>query len=87
MWFTRRETTYLRTKLQQGHLNPHKKLTLENSIPQCQLCNQAYKDDFVFNEKGRVLAVASIRPVLKADPEVQEEIKKALNINSGQPGF
>lgn len=33
-----------RTQLQQGHMNPHKKLTLDNSIPQCQLCNQVYKD-------------------------------------------
>lgn len=64
-----------RTKLQQGHMNPHKELSLNNSIPQCQLCNQVYKDDYVFNDKGRVTTVASIDPVLRADDEVLDEIK------------
>jgi hypothetical protein len=67
-----------RTMLQQGHMNPRKALTLDNSIPQCQLCNQVYKDDYVFNEKGRVASVASPNPVLRADKEVIEEIRKAL---------
>lgn len=64
-----------RTKLQQGHMNPHKELILSNSIPQCQLCNQVYKDDYVFNEKGRITTIASIDPVLRADDEVLDEIK------------
>jgi len=68
-----------RTELQQGHMNPHDKLTLENSIPQCQLCNGVYMDDYVFDVKGRVVAVASPKPVLRADKSVKEEIKKALN--------
>src|SRR3989344_818922 len=67
-----------RTELHQGHMNPHNKLTLENSIPQCQVCNAVYKDDFVFDAKGRVVAVASTRPVLSADKEVRDEIKKVL---------
>ncbi len=67
-----------RTELHQGHMNPHKALSLENSIPQCQICNAVYQDDYVFNEKGRVVAVASPRPVLKAEKQVIEEIKKAL---------
>ena len=67
-----------RTSLQQGHMNPHKALTLENSIPQCQLCNQVYQDDYVFDVKGRVIAVASAKPVLKADKEVIKEIKEFL---------
>lgn len=68
-----------RTELQQGHMNPHAKLTLENSIPQCQLCNQVYQDDYVFDIKGRVVAVASSKPVLRADKNVKEQIKKDLN--------
>jgi hypothetical protein len=67
-----------RTSLQQGHMNPAKSLNLQNSIPQCQVCNGVYQDDFVFDVKGRVIAVASPRPVLKADKYVREEIKKAL---------
>jgi len=69
-----------RTKLQQGHMNPSMPLSLDNSIPQCQLCNQVYQDDYVFNEKGRIIAVASVRPVLKADKRVQEDIKKELGV-------
>lgn len=67
-----------RTALQQGHMNPRMALSLVNSIPQCQLCNQVYQEDYVFNEKGRTIAVASPRPVLKADKEVRKEIKEAL---------
>lgn len=68
-----------RTDLHQGHMNPNKQPILENSIPQCQVCNGVYKDDYVFDPKGRVIAVASPRPVLHADKEVREQIKKALN--------
>lgn len=67
-----------RTELHQGHMNPHKELTLDNSIPQCQVCNGIYKDYFVFDAKGRTIAVASTEPVLKAEKFVQERIKKAL---------
>lgn len=67
-----------RTKLQQGHMNPHKELIIENSIPQCQLCNQIYKDDYVFNDKGRVIAVASVNPVLRAEKDVIEEIREKI---------
>lgn len=68
----------LRTKLEQGHMNPLKPLTLDNSIPQCQLCNKVYKDDYEFDAKGRARAVASPRPVMSADDSVKEEIRKAL---------
>lgn len=68
-----------RTQLQQGHMNPHKKLTIENSIPQCQVCNGVYLDDYEFDAKGRVIAVASPKPVLRADKEVQKEILKKLS--------
>ncbi len=68
-----------RTELQQGHMNPNKSLTLDNSIPQCQVCNGIYLDDYVFDEKGRVIAVASVKPVLRADKNVIDEIRKAIN--------
>jgi peroxiredoxin len=59
-------------------MNPSKPLTMENSIPQCQVCNQVYRDDFVFDAKGRVVAVASANPVLRANEEVREVIKELL---------
>ena len=66
-------------KLQQGHRDPHKPLTLENIIPQCQYCNRGYKGDFVFDEKGRVRAVASINPIKRASLSVKRKIKDFLN--------
>jgi hypothetical protein len=68
------------TTLQQGHMNPRKALTIGNSIPQCQVCNQVYQDDYVFDAKGRVIAVASPNPVLRADKEVREEVKRSLGL-------
>lgn len=41
-------------KLQMGHMNPRKGLTLDNIIPQCSICNSQYKDKFIFNKYGRV---------------------------------
>ncbi len=70
------------TTLQQGHMNPHDKLTLKNTIPQCQLCNQTYQDDYVFNDKGRVIAVASTTPIIKAHDSVKQAIKDMLNNES-----
>ena len=69
-----------KTQLQQGHMNPAKPLTLENSIPQCQVCNGVYLDDFVFDDKGRAVAVASDKPVMRAAKEVQKEILEKLKV-------
>lgn len=66
-------------KLQQGHMDPEKATNLANIIPQCQYCNRAYKDDFTFDDKGRVRAVASERPVLRASNEVKNKIRNILN--------
>lgn len=60
--------------LQQGHMNPRKPLTLENTIPQCQYCNQTYKDYFLFNEYGRVIAVNNPLILLKSPKDVQDEM-------------
>ncbi|MDA7982541.1 MAG: hypothetical protein MPJ79_00190 [Alphaproteobacteria bacterium] len=71
-------------ELQKGHCDPHKKLTVGNTIPQCQYCNLAYGDDFVFERDGRVKAVASIGPVRRASKSVQDEIRKFLKTNASR---
>lgn len=43
------------TKLQKGHMDPRKDLTLDNCIPQCGFCNQAYKDKAIFNKHGIII--------------------------------
>lgn len=67
-----------KTVLQQGHMDPHQPLTLKNTIPQCQVCNGVYLDEYVFDTKGRVTAVASIKPVLRANKELRKQIKEAF---------
>lgn len=47
----------VKTKIQEGHMDPRKPLSLENVIPQCQVCNQAYTDKFVFDGQGRVVDI------------------------------
>lgn len=42
------------TKLQPGHMNPNFALSMENMIPQCEECNRAYIDKFIFDGNGRV---------------------------------
>ena len=57
-------------KLQEGHMNPRKSLTLDNTIPQCQYCNQTYKDYFKFNEHGRVIAVNNPEILLQSPADI-----------------
>ncbi len=64
--------------LQQGHMNPSKALDLENTIPQCQYCNQTYGDDFIFNEYGRIIAVYNPKVVLRSPKEIKKAILKEL---------
>jgi len=63
-------------QLQQGHQDPSGSSDLGNIIPQCQFCNRAYKDDFVFDAKGRVRAIASVEPVKRASLEVQAKVRQ-----------
>ena len=64
--------------LQQGHMNPRLSLTLENTIPQCAYCNQTYKDYFVFNEYGRVIAVNNPVILLQSPRDIQDEMIQVL---------
>ena len=68
-----------KVKLQRGHRDPSKSATdMKNIIPQCQYCNQAYRGDYVFDEKGRVSAIADLRPVQKATKPVQRKVYEWL---------
>ena len=72
--------------LQQGHMNPRIPLTLSNTIPQCQYCNQQYLDHFFFNEFGRVIAVNNPLIVLKSPKDVQDEMIEVLLTERKQRG-
>jgi len=65
-------------QLQQGHMDPFKPVNMANIIPQCQFCNRAYRSDYVFDEKGRVKAIADIRPVKQAPLFVKKTVYRWL---------
>ncbi len=61
--------------LQEGHQDPREPSDEpDNIIPQCQFCNRSYKGDFVFDNKGRVRAVADVGPVQRAREPVQQAV-------------
>ena len=67
-------------KLQRGHKDPDGPADdLQNILPQCGPCNQAYRRDFVFDSRGRVHSVADIRPVKRAGAHVRRKIRNFLN--------
>lgn len=67
-------------KLQRGHKDPERPADdPTNIIPQCGACNRAYRDDFVFDDRGRVTAVAAVRPVKRASVAVRRKIRDFLN--------
>jgi predicted restriction endonuclease len=67
-----------RVKLQKAHMDPNKPLVAGNIIPQCQICNRAYKDYWVFDKKGRVIKLANPKIINRSDKKVQWEIYKIL---------
>lgn len=58
-------------KLEKGHMDPRKPLEIANIIPMCGGCNNAAGDKVVFNEDGRVVALASPALVMASDDQVQ----------------
>lgn len=43
------------TKLEKGHMNPAHELSASNCIPICTVCNQVYKNNYVFNSRGLII--------------------------------
>ena len=70
--------------LQQGHMDPSKPLTLDNTIPQCQFCNQPAKNNFIYDENGRVKAVYNPSFILESPLNVQKSIYELLREKLGK---
>lgn len=66
------------TVLQKGHMDPAKPLEPGNVIPQCVACNQPARDFWVFDEKGRVVAVANPLAIDRSSADVQFRIYERL---------
>ncbi len=66
------------TKLQKAHMDPLLELNSENVIPQCQKCNQADRNRWVYDKKGRVIKIADASVIKACSEEVQYEVYKLL---------
>ena len=66
------------TKLQKGHKDPMKQLTKNNTIPQCEKCNRADRNYFIYDDKGRVVKIANPKVVLRSPLKVQLDTLKHL---------
>lgn len=60
--------------LQKGHMNPNKSLTLENVIPQCDICNGTYQDNFEFDNNGYIKKINNPNFVLRSEDNVKKKI-------------
>lgn len=67
-----------RTKLQQGHKNPNLPLTVDNIIPQCECCNRPDRNNWIYNDEGRVVGIAKASIVDKCSDEIKKEIYATL---------
>ena len=67
------------TKLEKGHKDPSLPLDETNIIPQCTLCNKAYKDNFMFDDNGYVKAINNAKIILNSSQKVQKEVLELLN--------
>ncbi len=67
-----------KTKLQKSHKDPNKPLIAGNIIPQCQKCNRADRNRWVYDDKGRVIKLAKSSFVKNFDKEVRCKIYKIL---------
>jgi hypothetical protein len=73
-----------KTKLQQAHKDPNKPLRPGNIIPQCQKCNRADRNRWVYDDKGRVIKLADPLFVKNFDKEVRCKIYKILKDELGE---
>ncbi len=70
--------TGTKTKLQKSHKDPNKPLIAGNIIPQCQKCNRADRNRWVYDDKGRVIKLADPSFVRNFDKEVRRKIYQIL---------
>ncbi len=69
-------------QLQQGHIDPSKDLVPGNIIPQCQVCNRADRNRWVYDKTGRVEEVADTydgkRVVIKFIKNTSDLVRREL---------
>lgn len=67
-----------KTILQKGHMDPSKPLEPGNIIPQCEKCNRADRNYWIYDEKGRVVGIANEKVVDKCPKSLKIKIYERL---------
>ena len=67
-----------KTKLQKAHKDPGKPLSKDNIIPQCQKCNRADRNRWVYDNKGRVIKLADANILKSCSESVQRKAYRIL---------
>ena len=65
-------------------MNPQKPLESGNIIPQCEMCNRAYRNYWIFDNRGRVLAVSNPEIILQSPEDVQLKVYQLLRKKFGR---
>ena len=66
------------TRLQKAHIDPNKPLVPSNIIPQCQKCNRADRNNWVYDERGRVIKLSNPNIIKRSDKEIRLKVYKIL---------
>ncbi len=64
--------------LQKGHKDPSKPLSEHNMIPQCESCNRADRNFWIYDDKGRVVGIANEKIIDKCNNDIQKKIYTRL---------
>lgn len=59
-------------------MNPNKPLEMGNIIPQCEKCNRPDRNNWIYDQKGRVVGVASEKVIDKCAKELRRKIYERL---------
>lgn len=66
------------TKLQKAHMDPNRPSPVGNIIPQCQKCNRADRNNWVYDERGRVIKLANPNVIKRSDKTTKWNVYKLL---------
>lgn len=62
------------TRLQMAHIDPTKPLVSGNIIPQCEKCNRADRNNWVYDERGRVIKLSNPIVIKRSNREVRWKV-------------
>jgi len=67
-----------KTHLQKGHMDPNKALEPGNIIPQCDKCNRADRNNWVYDERGRAIKLANPLVIKRSSKDVKLKVYQIL---------